>query len=187
MSLVLLFVGGLTKRHYYVSSLVVCRRTHKETLLCLQSCCLQEGSQRDTIMPLVQLFVGGLTKRHYYASSLVVCRRAHKETLLYLQFSCLQEGSQGDISMSLVVCRGADTIISLIQLFVGGLTKRHYYASGCLQEGSQRDTIMPLVVCRRAHVLSMLFVFVYVQSNTYCAVFLFCFFFVLFNLCCQFL
>jgi hypothetical protein len=35
MSLVLLFVGGLTKRHYYVSSLVVCRRAHKETLLCL--------------------------------------------------------------------------------------------------------------------------------------------------------
>ena len=76
---------------------------------------------------------------------LVVCRRAHKETLL-----CLW-------------------------LFVGGLTKRHYYASS-LVVCSRADTIMPLVVCRRAHVLFMLFVSLFTYSLTH-IVLCFCFVF----------
>jgi hypothetical protein len=57
---------GVTNGHYYVSCLVVCRGSQSDTIMSLVVCkwvtkryyyvssCLQEGSQRDTIMSLLQ-------------------------------------------------------------------------------------------------------------------------------------
>jgi hypothetical protein len=49
-----LFVGGLTKRHYYVSSLVVCRGVTKRHYY-VSSLVVCRRSQRDTIMSLVSV------------------------------------------------------------------------------------------------------------------------------------
>jgi hypothetical protein len=65
---------------------------------------------------------------------------------------------RADTSMPLVVCRVADTIMPLVV---------------CMRA----DTIMPLVVCRRAHVLFTLFVFAYVQWCLTHIVLCFCFVF----------
>jgi hypothetical protein len=99
----------------------------------------------------LQLFVGGLMSYLRYlclfGSSLppVVCRRAHVFFMLFVLVfisSCLYEGSC--LIYVIYVCL-------YLQLFVGG--RMSYLCFLCLS--------LPPVVCRRAHVLFMLFVFVF--------------------------
>ena len=119
--------------------------------------CLYEGSCLIYVICVclvrryLQLFVGCLMSYLcYVCSSLspVVCMRAHVLYMLFLFVfisSCLYEGS----CLIYVIC------VSLyLHLFVGGLM--FYLCYLCLS--------LPPVVCRRAHVLLMLFVFVFTSS-----------------------
>ena len=151
-----LFVGGLMSYLCYLClSLppVVCRRAHVLFMLFVfvfTSSCLQEGSCLIYVI-CVQLFVGGhMSYLCYLCLSLppVVCRRAHVLFMLFVfvfTSSCLQEGS----CLIYVIC-----VCLYLQLFVGGLMS--YLCYLCLS--------LPPVVCRRAHVLFMLFVFVFTSS-----------------------
>jgi hypothetical protein len=91
----------------------------------------------------------------------VVCRRAHVLFMLFVfvwfvfTFSCLWEGS----CLVYVIC--ICLIRLYLQLFVGGLMSclRYLYLFG---------SSLPSVVCRRAHVLFMLFVFVWFVFTSSC-------------------
>jgi hypothetical protein len=128
----------------------------------------------------------------YLCSSLspVVCMRAHVLFMLFVFFftsRCLYEGS----CFIYVIC-----VRLYLQLFVGGLMSYLCYLCSSLSP----------VVCMKAHVLFMLFVFVFISSCLYegsCLIYVICvrlrivvsrtycvfvlFFFVLCTLCCQFL
>jgi hypothetical protein len=78
----------------------------------------------------------------------VVCRRAHVLFMLFVfvfTSSCLCEGS----CLTYVICACLH-----LQLFVGGIMSYLCYLCSSL----------PPVVCRRAHVLFMLFMFVFTSS-----------------------
>jgi hypothetical protein len=83
-----------------------------------------------------------------------VCRRAHVFVMLFVfvwfffTFRCLYEVS----CLVYVIC--ICLVLLYLQLFVGGLMSclRYLYLFG---------SSLPSVVCRRAHVLFMLFVFVW--------------------------
>ena len=156
----LLFVGGhMSYLRYLCLSLspVVCRRAHVLFTLFVfvfTSSCLQEGTCLIYVICVclyLQLFVGGhMSYLRYLCLSLppVVCRRAHVLfTLFVFVFisSCLQEGT----CLIYVIC-----VCLYVQLFVGG--HMSYLRYLCL-------SLCP-VVCRRAHVLFMLFVFVFISS-----------------------
>ena len=155
-----LFVGGhMSYLRYLCLSLspVVCRRAHVLFTLFVfvfTSSCLQEGTCLIYVICVclyLQLFVGGhMSYLRYLCLSLppVVCRRAHVLfTLFVFVFisSCLQEGT----CLIYVIC-----VCLYVQLFVGG--HMSYLRYLCL-------SLCP-VVCRRAHVLLMLFVFVFISS-----------------------
>ena len=145
-----LFVGGLMSYlRYLCLSLppVVCRRAHVLFTLFVfvwfvfTSSCLQEGS-----CLIYVICVCGLSLPP------VVCRRAHVLFTLFVfvfTSSCLQEGS----CLIYVIC-----VCLYLQLFVGGLMSYLRYL--CLS--------LPPVVCRRAHVLFMLFVFVWFVFTSSC-------------------
>ena len=98
-----------------------------------------------------------------FGSSLppVVCRRADVLFMLFVfvwfvfTSSCLQERS----CLIYVIC--VCSVSLYLQLFVGGLMS--YLCYLCLFGSS-----LPLVVCRRAHVLFMLFVFVWFVFTSSC-------------------
>ena len=152
-----MFVGGfIPYLRYLCLSLppVVCRRDHVLFTLFVfvfTSRCLQKGSCLIYVICVclyLQLFVGGLISYlRYLCLSLppVVCRRAHVLFILFVfvfTSRCLQGGS----CLIYVIC-----VCLYLQLFVGGLISYLRYL--CLS--------LPPVVCRRAHVLFILFVFVF--------------------------
>ena len=116
--------------------------------------CLYEGSCLIYVICVrlyLQLFVGGLMSYLcYLCSSLspVVCMKAHVLFMLFVFVfisSCLYEGS----------CLIYVIYVRLyLQLFVGGLMSYLCYLCSSL----------PSVVCMKAHVLFMLFVFVFTSS-----------------------
>ncbi len=93
---------------------------------------------------------------YLFGSSLpsVVCGRAHALFMLFVfvwfffTFSCLWEGS----CLVYVIC--ICLVLLYLQLVVGGLMS-------CLCYLYLFGSSLPSVVCRRAHVLFMLFVFVW--------------------------
>ena len=168
-----LFVGGLMSYLCYLcSSLspVVCRRAHVLFMLFVfvfTFSCLYEGSCFIYVICVrlyLQLFVGGLMSYIcYLCSSLppVVCMKAHVLFMLFVFVfisSCLYEGS----CFIYVIC-----VCLYLQLFVAGIMS--YLCYLCLS--------LPPVVCRRAHVLFMLFVFVFISSCLYegsCLIYVIC-------------
>ena len=180
-----LFVGGLISYLRYLclfgSSLppIVCMRYHVLFMLFVfvwfvfTSSCLQEVSYLIYVICVclvhlyLQLFVGGLISYLRYlclfGSSLppVVCRRSHVLFMLFVfvwfvfTSSCLQEVS----CLTNVIC--VCLVLLYLQLFVGGLIS--YLCYLCLFGSS-----LSLVVCRRAHILFMLFVFVWFIFTSSC-------------------
>ena len=144
---------------YLCSSLppVVCMKAHVLFMLFVFvfiSSCLYEGSCFIYVICVclyLQLFVAGIMSYLcYLCLSLppVVCRRAHVLFMLFVFVfisSCLYEGS----CLIYVIC-----VRLYLQLFVGGLMS--YLCYLCLS--------LPSVVCMKAHVLFMLFVFVFTSS-----------------------
>ena len=158
---------------------VVCRRADVLFMLFVfvwlvfTSSCLQEGSCLIYVISVClvylypQLFVGGLMSYLCYlclfGSSLppVVCGRADVLFMLFVfvwfvfTSNCLQEGS----CLIYVIC--VCSVCLYLQLFVGGLMS--YLCYLCLFGSS-----LPPIVCRRAHVLFMLFVFVWFVFTSSC-------------------
>ena len=180
-----LFAGGLMSYLCYLClfgsslSLVVCRRSHILFMLFVfvwfvfTSSCLQEVSYLIYVICVclvhlyLQVFVGGLISYLRYlclfGSSLppVVCRRSHVLFMLFVfvwfvfTSSCFQEVS----CLTNVIC--VCLVLLYLQLFVGGLIS--YLCYLCLFGSS-----LSLVVCRRAHILFMLFVFVWFIFTSSC-------------------
>ena len=180
-----LFVVGLLSYLRYLclfgSSLppVVCSRAHVLLTLFVfvwfffTSSCLQQGSCLTyvicvcSVLLYLQLFVVGLMFYLRYlclfGSSLppVVCSRAHVLLTLFVfvwvffTSSCLQQGS----CFTYVIC--VCLVLLYLQLFVVGLMSYLRYL--CLFGSS-----LPPVVCSRAHVLLMLFVFVWFFFTSSC-------------------
>jgi hypothetical protein len=129
-------------------------------LFVFTSSCLYEGSCLIYVICVrlyLQLFVWGLMSYlRYLCSSLspVVCMRAHVLfTLFMFGFisSCLYEGS----CLIYVIC--VCLVRRYLQLFVGWLMSYLCYLCSSLSP----------VVCMRAHVLYMLFLFVFISSCLY--------------------
>jgi hypothetical protein len=155
-----LFVGGLMSYlRYLCSSLppVVCRRADVLFMLFMfvfTSSCLYEGSCLIYVICVslyLQLFVGGLMSYLcYLCSSLspVVCMKADVLFMLFVFVfisSCLYE----DSCLIYVIC-----VCLYLQLFVWRLMSYLCYLCSSLSP----------VVCMKAHVLFMLFVFVFISS-----------------------